>query len=696
MSHAMRPSTLQSLGLGTVLGIFQKGRLPARTEALVERVFGPEADRGVMVVSGAGGIVGAGKVMQFASRLEPFGVKVAALDFPGAPDGVGRHYPGLERSFGRERAGRIMANVVRLHYDGRELPPLLADLKPRFLLEAIPEILEVKRSHYRLFRQAFPGIEIRSVTSGFPASQLGVPVAHPAFPHEINKVFEVVEPSPSDLTRLFWALGLQPVPAGDHWSFVLDVLFCGLTLAAARYHRASNMPYWKIDKHVRRLLGPNPFRAHDAIGTAGATFLTWSCLHHLDQRYGPLFEPAPELTYRKESGESWYPPDHFRPVVDWRLDAAEEEELRVRILGPLFQMTALMLREKRAALPCVNIVGELCAQFRRGILAVARSLGPDEVVRTVEAYHGLEPRAAESPWAPEGFENMDDPSWSQLYVNAEHNGRYGVVALAREAYNGDVDAELNRAMDWLKASGVESVILSGDFHLATQLIGADTAEFHPALDDAARGLKICKDWSRTARRLHEEFRTSVGVVCGKRCLGGMLELMLHCHYLVAVEDAELGMPEVALPVLPGMEGCHWPFRKCKPEDWPKLLNLLLDGRPVKAREAQGWLVDFCGPVESVLETAGKIAGDGDHGVARRPVETGALGDIPLDGIRPPAWESEDAAFVRKAFVDCIRGSCGATLAEALEIQALHGAAFMTSKACRRGRIGVEGRRVMEV
>ena len=42
-----------------------------------------------------------------------------------------------------------MSNVVRLTYDGKTLPPELGALRPRFLLEAIPEILEVKKSALR-------------------------------------------------------------------------------------------------------------------------------------------------------------------------------------------------------------------------------------------------------------------------------------------------------------------------------------------------------------------------------------------------------------------------------------------------------------------------------------------------------------------------------------------------------------------
>ena len=54
---------------------------------------------------------------------------------------------------------------------------------------------------------------------------------------------------------------------------------------------------------------------------------------------------------------------------------------------------------------------------------------------------------------------------------------------------------------------------------------------------------MAERWTTTARRLHSAFKASVGVISGKRCLGGMLELVTHCHYVVAVKGAQLGMPE---------------------------------------------------------------------------------------------------------------------------------------------------------
>ncbi len=691
--RALRQPTLETLGLGSVHDLFRKGALPASPEALVDRVFGPATERGSLVISGASGIVGAGKTMQLGSRLEPYGVRMVALDVAGAPDGIGKQYAGLAQAFGRENAGRIMSNIVRLAYDGHRLPAELKSMRPRFLLEAIPEVLEIKRAHYRMFRESFPEIEIRSVTSGFPSHALGVGIAHPAFPHEINKVWEVVEPEPSAVTQLMWSLGMIPMPVSDHWSFVLDVLFCGVTLAGLRIHRATNMPYWKIDKRVRRLLGANPFRAHDAIGAKGADFLTWSCLHHLSEAYGELFRPTPELIERKDSGQPWYPPDHFRPLVDWTLTADEDDEFRVRLLGPLFQMTALMLHERRAHLAHLNAIGELCAQFRRGVIAVMRDLGADGVRRTVEAYHKIHPQAAASAWHPEALEGMESPEWRQLYVNAEHDGVVGVITIGRESYGWDVDHELNRALDWLRAEGIRRVILSGDFHLSTQMVGADTSDFFSALTKFEDGLAITTQWPTTARRFNDEFEVSVACVSGKRCLGGMLEMVVHCHHVVAVEDAQLGWPEVSLPVVPGMEGCHWPFRRAAKEHWPKLAHALLSGRTVKASDAVGWLIDDAGKTDDVLARAWKLASDGV--APKRSLEARPLAGDPAEVAGLPEADGPGTEAARRAIAECVRRSCAAPLAEALEIQARLAAEFLESDACRAGRVGAEAARVME-
>jgi enoyl-CoA hydratase/carnithine racemase len=381
--------------------------------------------------------------------------------------------------------------------------------------------------------------------------------------------------------------------------------------------------------------------------------------------------------------------------VDWRLGDDEWDEFETWILGPLFQMTSLMLHEGRGHLAHMNAIGELCAQFRKGILAMMREKGPDGVMATVEAYHALHPAAAEAAWAPDAIGSMNSVDWMQLYVNAEHDGDVGVVTLSRESYNWDVDAELNRALDWLNAEGIERVIVTGDFHISTQMVGADTGDFYPALEDVEAGLAITNGWSRTARRLHDDFQVSVALVHGKRCLGGMLELLLHCHYVVAVDDTRFGFPEVTLPVVPGMEGCHWPLRRAAKDDWPKVLRLLLSGSPVKAADAVGWLIDHSAPLEDALQMAWSVA-SGGPGLPRRPLEEGPLSELPGDVANLPEPHSPAMEVARAAIMDCVRAAGGVPLAEALGIQARMAAEFLAGPACRKGVVGAEYTKTMVV
>ena len=102
---------------------------------------------------------------------------------------------------------------------------------------------------------------------------------------------------------------------------------------------------------------------------------------------------------------------------------------------------------------------------------------------------------------------------------------------------------------WIETAP-DLTIVTGDFHLSTQMIGADTSDFFPALDDVEHGRRFIEAWSATARRLHDEFEVSVAFLQGKRALGGMLELLVHCHYLVSHDGGSFGFPEVGLPVVP--------------------------------------------------------------------------------------------------------------------------------------------------
>jgi enoyl-CoA hydratase/carnithine racemase len=230
--------------------------------------------------------------------------------------------------------------------------------------------------------------------------------------------------------------------------------------------------------------------------------------------------------------------------------------------------------------------------------------------------------------------------------------------------------------------------VTGDFHISTQMVGADTSDFYPALEDVEAGKAITRGWSKTARRLHDDFEVSVAMVPGKRCLGGMLELLLHCHYVVAVDDARFGFPEVTLPVVPGMEGCHWPLRRAPEEDRRRVLQILLTGRPVKAEDAVGWLIDYAGPLDDALKTAWSVASSGGEGLTLRPLEEGPLGPFGEPEDLPEA-DSPAMDAARRAIVACAQAAGGVSLAESLAIQADLAAAFLAGPTCLKGAVGAE-------
>ena len=177
-------------------------------------------------------------------------------------------------------------------------------------------------------------------------------------------------------------------------------------------------------------------------------------------------------------------------------------------------------------------------------------------------------------------------------------------------------------------------------------------------------------------------------------MGGMLELMMHCHQLVAVEDTLLAMPEVTIPVLPGMEGCHWPFRKADAEGRKKLLRLVLEGRPVKAADASGWLVDHAGTLENAVRTAWQVmeqdaAALKPRPFAEGPVETPDAAEAGLALVDGPLKEA------RAAIARCVAEACNAPVDLAFTVQARHSAAFMTGSLCRKGRLGSDYDKMMK-
>ena len=182
------------------------------------------------------------------------------------------------------------------------------------------------------------------------------------------------------------------------------------------------------------------------------------------------------------------------------------------------------------------------------------------------------------------------------------NGVAAPTTLGRSAFESAIEvlAELEGG-DWTAAvfTGKPGVFC----------VGADIDEFTSA--DAGTGIRAGHELFSRIRAL--PFPT-VAAINGA-CLGGGLELALHCSVRTIASDVRhVGFPEVALSIIPGWGGTQLLPKLIGPEGAAKVivLNPLRQNKLLKAAEAvelgiADALLDPDGFVDASIEHAGEIA-----------------------------------------------------------------------------------------
>jgi 3-hydroxyacyl-CoA dehydrogenase len=106
------------------------------------------------------------------------------------------------------------------------------------------------------------------------------------------------------------------------------------------------------------------------------------------------------------------------------------------------------------------------------------------------------------------------------------------------------------------------------------------------------------------------------------CMGGGFELALACHYRVATADAQIGLPEVKLGLLPGAGGTQRLPRVVGVE---RALNMIVSGAPLRAEELRGTaLFDAFAPADLL---AGAL--DFARGLLREGAATKRVRDLKI-------------------------------------------------------------------
>lgn len=144
------------------------------------------------------------------------------------------------------------------------------------------------------------------------------------------------------------------------------------------------------------------------------------------------------------------------------------------------------------------------------------------------------------------------------------------------------------------ASGKAAFLAGADLEMVRQYTQS------ARVDSPADLHKLCGRLGRLFRRVETNGKPFVAAINGV-AFGGGLELALACHERVVAENAQVGLPEVKLGLLPGAGGTQ---RLPRLIGKTAALEMMLRGESVSAERARELgIVDVVVPVEGLLEEA---------------------------------------------------------------------------------------------
>lgn len=171
------------------------------------------------------------------------------------------------------------------------------------------------------------------------------------------------------------------------------------------------------------------------------------------------------------------------------------------------------------------------------------------------------------------------------------------------ALNKATIAELSSAFgDGDSNPDVRVIILTGSGEKAF-VAGADIKEF--ADFSVPQGRELSAVGQQTLFDKVEQLSTPCIAAVNGYALGGGLELAMSCHMRVASENAQLGLPEVSLGVIPGYGGTQ---RLSHLVGKGKAMEMITSAAAIPAAEALQWgLVNHVVPQAELLEKATSLA-----------------------------------------------------------------------------------------
>jgi len=506
-----------------------------------------------------------------------------------------------------------------------------------FVIEAVPERMEIKKTVYRELDEVTPGHAIlASNTSSLSIAEMGRETLRPGkivgfhffFPASVMPLVEIIsgeDTSRETVTAAFnfaQKIRKQPITCKEVPGFVVNRILNAGAGEVWREQEENGLSIKKVDEAIAgaNITPMGPFFLIDMLGLDTVLHVA----EYLNESYGDRFYVhkgmqklvADGKLGAKSGGEGFY--KDGEPQIEGDADP-NGEELADLLMLKTFVEACKVLEEGIGTVREIDLGMMAGAGLdpRRGLFPPfwkADLEGLDTILEKLERYkesHGerFAPPRTLKRLVAQGRLGLKSGQGFYAYPQVEGEGtvkleKRGHVAIAwlanppMNAISPQVIQDLDKVWDQVKSDDeVKAMVVYSSLPVVFSA-GADIKAFI-SMDQAA-GAELINNGHSLLRELGQNRKSTVAAV-NAIAFGGGCELAMACDFRVAAQSAVFGQPEINLGIIPGFGGTQ---RLPRLVGRSKALEMNLSGDAVLAPEARfHGLADDLVPDEELFDTA---------------------------------------------------------------------------------------------
>jgi enoyl-CoA hydratase / 3-hydroxyacyl-CoA dehydrogenase len=549
-----------------------------------------------------------------------------------------------------------------------------------FVIEAVPERMEIKKAVYRELDEATPGHAIlASNTSSLSITEMGRETLRPGkvvgfhffYPASIMPLVEIIsgeDTSRETVTSAFnfaQKIRKQPITCEEVPGFVVNRILNSGVGEIFREQEEKGLSIKKIDEAIAgaNVAPMGPFFLIDMLGLDTVLHVA----EYLNESYGDRFYVPKGMQKlvadgklgAKSGGEGFY--SNGEPNIEGEAEP-NAEELADLLMLKSFVEACKVLEEGICTVREIDLGMMAGAGLdpRRGLFPPfwkADLEGLDTILEKLERFeesHGerFAPPTILKRLVAQGRLGLKSGQGFYAYpqvggegtVKLEKRGEVAIAWLANPPMNAispQVIEDLGKVWNQVKADDDLNAMVVYSSLPVVFSAGADIKAF-TSMDEAA-GAELINNGHSLLRELGQNRKSTVAAV-NAIAFGGGCELAMACDFRVVAQSAVFGQPEINLGIIPGFGGTQ---RLPRLVGQSKALEMNLTGDAVLAPEARfHGLADDLVPDEELLETAiawaRKLAG-------QAPVAVEQIKQVSYNGDLDEGIEAEKQGFATAFF-----------------------------------------------